>query len=65
MNGQGPPYIKIGQRTIRYDRNEVEAWLERVDPTPQSETLKVNKFGGPKMPRMKMSRMRFNLESGD
>jgi excisionase family DNA binding protein len=65
INGKGPPYIKIGQRIIRYDKNEVEAWIERVNPTPPPETVKTNKYDRPKMPRVKMSRTRFNLEDGD
>jgi len=27
--GNGPPAIKIGHRTVRYRRCELEAWLER------------------------------------
>ena len=60
-NNYGPPYFKVG-RSVRYDRVELENWIERVDPAPQPETVKANKFGGPEMPKMKMKRTRFNLD---
>lgn len=25
---QGPPYLKLGHRTVRYDRDALGAWLE-------------------------------------
>ena len=24
---QGPPYLKLGHKTVRYDRDALEAWL--------------------------------------
>lgn len=27
-HGHGPPYVKLGHRTVRYDREALEAWLE-------------------------------------
>ena len=29
VSGEGPPYVKIGPRAIRYRREDVEAWLKR------------------------------------
>jgi excisionase family DNA binding protein len=29
VSGEGPPYVKIGPRAIRYDREAVRAWLKR------------------------------------
>jgi excisionase family DNA binding protein len=29
VSGEGPPYVKIGKRAIRYRRGDVEAWLKR------------------------------------
>ena len=28
MNGEGPPYIVVGPRIVRYDLAEVTGWLE-------------------------------------
>lgn len=28
-NGQGPKYLKLGHRTVRYKRADVEAWLDQ------------------------------------
>lgn len=63
--GSGPPYIRINSRLIRYDRQEVGNWLERVDPTPPPEEIKANQFGGPTMPKMQMKRTKFNLDDID
>jgi len=32
--GEGPPYVIVGSRSVRYRRADVEAWLEarRVEP---------------------------------
>jgi predicted DNA-binding transcriptional regulator AlpA len=57
----GPPYIRINARLIRYDRQVIEAWLERVAPAPPPVTVKANRYGAPKMPKMQMKRTRFNL----
>lgn len=29
MSGEGPPWIRVGKRAIRYRRGDVEAWLRR------------------------------------
>jgi excisionase family DNA binding protein len=29
MSGEGPPFIRVGKRAIRYRRGDVEAWLRR------------------------------------
>lgn len=50
--GTGPPYLRINSRLIRYDRQVIEAWLERVDPAPKREDDGPTEFGAPKMPVM-------------
>ena len=29
MRGKGPPYVKVGERLVRYRRSDVEAWLQK------------------------------------
>lgn len=31
--GEGPPWHKLSDRVIRYDRGELEAWLEQQKDT--------------------------------
>ncbi len=32
--GVGPPFVKVGNRAVRYKFAEVEAWLEKERPAP-------------------------------
>jgi excisionase family DNA binding protein len=29
VSGEGPPWIRVGKRAIRYRRRDVERWLQR------------------------------------
>lgn len=31
---QGPPFIRVGHRTVRYDRDTLEAWKQQQTPRP-------------------------------
>lgn len=34
IEGQGPPFVRLGHRTVRYPKSELEAWIaarERQD----------------------------------
>ena len=35
LKGQGPPYIKVASRAVRYRRDALEAWLSSRTVTPQ------------------------------
>ena len=28
MTGEGPPYVKVGQRAVAYRRRDLDAWME-------------------------------------
>lgn len=34
IRGNGPPYTKMGHRTVRYKRDDVLAWLAEAKPEP-------------------------------
>lgn len=38
LTGEGPAFIKIGARTVRYRRNELERWLSEREMRSTSET---------------------------
>ena len=38
LTGQGPAFIKIGARTVRYRRDELERWLSEREVRSTSET---------------------------
>ena len=38
LTGDGPTFIKIGARTVRYRRNELERWLSEREMRSTSET---------------------------
>ena len=36
---QGPAFIRISSRAVRYERSEIEAWLDRCRVAPRDENL--------------------------
>lgn len=37
QGSDGPPYVKVGRRTVRYRRADFEAWLASRTVTPEAE----------------------------
>lgn len=37
QGNDGPPYVKVGRRTVRYRRSDFEAWLLANTVTSQTE----------------------------
>ena len=40
-NGEGPPFLRVGAKLIRYRRADVEAWLtgQRRDPSAKASPV--------------------------
>ncbi len=36
--GEGPPYVKVGSRSIRYRGKQLLVWLDSLSTGPQKET---------------------------
>ena len=45
FNGNGPPYIRISSRCVRYQKSDLQAWVGELrrtstsDPGPEVETV--------------------------
>ncbi len=40
QSGDCPPYVKISSKNIKFDRTDVDAWLESKKVNPKKETEK-------------------------
>lgn len=43
-SGDCPPYIKISTKNIKFDRADVDTWLESKKVFPLSKGIKMNKL---------------------
>jgi predicted DNA-binding transcriptional regulator AlpA len=37
VRGDGPPYLKVGRRAVRYDASKLDAWLAAHERTSTSQ----------------------------
>ena len=40
VNGTGPPYLKLGLKTIRYRREDIDNWMMKFIKTSESNLYK-------------------------
>jgi predicted DNA-binding transcriptional regulator AlpA len=51
LRGDGPPYSKLGNRIVVYDRNDLEAWVnarKRSSTSPANDGGAFNRLGSVK-----------------
>lgn len=62
-NNFGPPYFKVG-RSVRYDRRQLFAWMEKVNPSEEKQEVttiskKRDDYEEYQAPRMNFKRTRY------